>query len=153
MIGVKVNIAGGQRKLNVVRNRLGMDKMLASVGNAHLYWIGKNFESEGMLGGARWKSLSARTLAARRKNGRGAKILRDTGRLSQSFVAGRLENVFRKKLISVTVGTQTQYAEQHEKGLNGMPRRAMLPSRLRAKIIAKKEVAAVAAYATRGAHK
>jgi phage gpG-like protein len=153
MIGVKVNIAGAQRKLNAVRNRLSIEKMLFSIGNAHLFWIGKNFESEGMLGGARWKALSARTLAARRKNGRGAKILRDRGWLAQSFVAGELNNVFRRKRLSVTVGTQTQYAEQHEKGLNGMPRRAMLPSRLRAKIIAKKEVAAVAAYATRGAHK
>ena len=153
MIGVKVNISGAQRKLNVVRNRLSIEKMLASIGNAHLHWIGKNFESEGMLGGARWKSLSARTLAGRRKKGVGAKILRDTGRLYQSFVAGRPDNVFNRKRNSVTVGTQTQYAEQHEKGLNGMPRRAMLPSSIKAKIIAKKEIEAVVAFATRGANK
>ncbi len=100
------------------------------------------------MGGSKWKPLSARTLAGRKKSGRGAKILRDTGRLSMSFVSGGSSNIFRIGPQSVTVGTEVDYAEQHEKGID-VPKRKMLPTKLKAKALAKAEVMAIYRKATR----
>lgn len=151
MIGVSINVTGAKRKFRNLRNRISSRKILQSIGNAHLYWIGQNFKAEGSLGGTRWAPLSARTLAGRRKAGRGAKILRDTGRLSMSFVSGGSNNIFRVGPQSVTVGTNVEYAEAHEKGdpSEGIPRRKMLPSKTKAKMIAKAELMAVYRAATR----
>ncbi len=148
MIGVSINITGAKAKLRKIRNRISSRQILQSIGNAHLYWIGQNFKAEGALGGSRWAPLSARTLAQRRKKGRGAKILRDTGRLSMSFVTGGSSNIFRVGPQSVTVGTEVQYAEQHEKGID-VPKRKMLPSKMKAKMIAKAELMAVYKMAVR----
>jgi len=148
MIGVSINVTGAKRKLRKMRNHINARQILQSIGNAHLYWIGQNFKAEGSLGGARWQPLSARTLSQRRMHGRGAKILRDTGRLSMSFVSGGSDNIFAVGPQHVTVGTQTQYAQQHEEGI-GVPKRKMLPSRIRAKIIAKQELQAVYNMAAR----
>lgn len=46
--------------------------------------VSDQFESEGM---GKWAPLAAATLAARRKRGRGAKILQDTGRFAGSIRA------------------------------------------------------------------
>tara|TARA_Y100000310_G_scaffold171492_2_gene171695 strand:+ start:8505 stop:8951 length:447 start_codon:yes stop_codon:yes gene_type:complete len=148
MIGVSINVAGAKTKLRRFRNQFSARQILQSIGNAHLHWIGQNFKAEGSLGGSKWKPLSARTLAGRKKSGRGAKILRDTGRLSMSFVSGGSSNIFRIGPQSVTVGTEVDYAEQHEKGID-VPKRKMLPTKLKAKALAKAEVMAIYRKATR----
>ena len=154
-IGVTVDVAGLPQKIRRARNRFDMNQLLASVGNAHLFEINKQFTSEGAHFGSPWKPLAPSTLARRRKKGRGAKILRDTRRLEQSFVRGKPDSAFRRNrtLATVTVGTQTEYAEQHEKGLARVPRRRILPTKAQARLTAKREVQAALRFAFRGANR
>ena len=72
-------------------------------------WVQRNFASEGALTGAPWAKLSPNTIVGRRKGGVGAKILRDTGQMSQSFVMDFSSEQAR-------VGTAKEYALYHEKG-------------------------------------
>lgn len=49
-------------------------------------WIKKNFQQEGKLANpSGWKKISPNTIAARRKKGKGAKILQDTGLMRGSI--------------------------------------------------------------------
>ncbi|HDM78818.1 MAG TPA: phage virion morphogenesis protein [Deltaproteobacteria bacterium] len=73
--------------------------------------------------GEPWKPLKASTLARRRK-GKGfgpvAKILRDTGRLQNSFVVEANKD-------RVTIGTNVFYAPFHQFGTKYIPQRRLLP--------------------------
>lgn len=99
-------------------------------GRALLNWIGRNFESEGHLGGGGsggWPSLSKSTLAARRRKGRGGGILMATGRLKKGTemkMEGDQARVFNP----------VPYASIHQQGL-GVPRRPFFPSPRQARAI------------------
>lgn len=94
-----------------------------------LRWIDQNFKTEGgMLSGRKWKKMSARTFAHRRRGRRSkkktAKLLQDTGRLRSSFVYRMLSGNR-----GVAVGTNVHYAATHEFGdaKRNIPQRRMLP--------------------------
>lgn len=59
--------------------------------------------------GSPWAQLSAVTLSRRRKGGRGAQILRDTGRLMNSVTSKITDN-------EVQIGTNVIYAGTHQFG-------------------------------------
>lgn len=104
-------------------------------GRALLNWIGRNFESEGRLGSGGsggWPPLSASTLSARRREGRGGSML---------VVSGRL----RKGTKIETGGAQARifnavpYAASHQFGL-GVPRRPFFPAPRRIRAILHPEL-------------
>lgn len=70
--------------------------------------IGKNFDAQGRPD--KWSPLSQWTLDRRRKEGKGAKILQDTGRLKQSM-SYKLEGDNE-----VAIGTNVEYARIHNEG-------------------------------------
>jgi phage gpG-like protein len=146
--GITVNATGAKLKIKRLRNGITPANILQSIGNAHLYWINKNFRSEGSHGGRKWVALAPATIAARRKNGRGAQILRDTGRLSQSFIRGNSGNVFNRGQQTITIGTTVEYAPDHEYGM-GLPQRKIMPTAMQAKLTAKRELLAIYRRATR----
>lgn len=80
--------------------------------------IEENFDREVDSTGRKWQGLSARTLAARRKKGAGAKILRDTGKLST------MNSEAKRK--SVLVGTSVNYGGPHQTGTRTIPQREWL---------------------------
>jgi phage gpG-like protein len=120
-----------------------------------LAFVADNFQTEGASGGSPWQPLSPFTIARRRKGrgGGGIKILQDTGRLKQSFISGRPDNVFRQfGGKGIDVGTTVSYAPKHEFGDSGPPRipqRKMLPTRDRAQEIAAKSIEAIIRERTR----
>lgn len=67
-----------------------------------LHLVSEKFEQEG----PGWKELAETTLARRRKAGRGAKILQDTGRLAASMTAESGDNF-------AEVFTNVEYAKYH----------------------------------------
>jgi len=88
-------------------------------------WVQKNFKSEGKLAGG-WLKLRAggRWIGSKgnRRFDATAKVLQDTGRLRASFVP-----FFTNK--TAGIGSDIEYSEKHEKGLEGLPVRRMLPNR------------------------
>ena len=81
---IVVDTTAARAKLTRVGQRFDEKKYLNLIGVALLYWVDQNFRKEGIE--IKWRPLSPNTIAARRKNGRGAKILQDTGRLKMSFI-------------------------------------------------------------------
>ena len=81
---------------------------LKRVGILMLSSIDKNFRAEGRP--KRWAPLSPMTIAMRRKKGRGAKILQDTGMRKGSIV---YEVVSDQK---VQIGTRRDYMRIHQEG-------------------------------------
>ena len=81
--------------------------------------------------GPGWAPLSDKTLARRRKKGRGAKILRDEGRLFNSLISQFGEGaVYKLEKRTLTAGTNLPYAAVHQYGSKekNIPRRPILPS-------------------------
>jgi len=70
--------------------------------------IDKNFRAEGRP--KRWAPLSPMTIAMRRKKGRGAKILQDTGHGKGSIVYKVVSNQ------KVQIGTPLDYMRKHQEG-------------------------------------
>lgn len=70
--------------------------------------IDKNFRAEGRP--KRWAPLSPMTIAMRRKKGRGAKILQDTGMGKGSIVYEVISNQ------KVQIGTRRDYMRIHQEG-------------------------------------
>lgn len=69
--------------------------------------------------GPGWRKLSPRTLRARRKGGKDAKILQDTGRLRQSIVGaerGGGDSHYNLQRTSVEFGSNLAYAAIHQFG-------------------------------------
>ncbi len=85
-------------------------------------WVQRNFKTQGSNVGG-WDKLK---LGGRRRKGGGfdnnAKILQDTGRLKASF------KPFSTKA-NAGIGSNLPYSKIHEKGLNGMKKRRMLPNK------------------------
>jgi phage virion morphogenesis protein len=92
-----------QRRTGDIRPAMeGIAQILVS--NTQLRFVDQNDPA-----GNPWVRLSDVTLARRRKNGDGAQILRDTGRLANSINA-RVEGG------SVSLGTNVVYAITHQQG-------------------------------------
>ena len=87
--------------------------------------IDKNFRAEGRP--KRWAPLSPMTIAMRRKKGRGAKILQDTGHGKGSIVCKVISNQ------KVQIGTNLGYMRIHqESGSIKIPARDIYPVKARA---------------------
>ena len=87
--------------------------------------IDKNFRAEGRP--KKWAPLSPMTIAMRRKKGRGAKILQDTGRGKSSIVYKVVSNQ------KVQIGTNLDYMRIHQEGGSiKMPARDIYPVKARA---------------------
>jgi len=87
--------------------------------------IDKNFKAEGRP--TRWAPLSPMTIAMRRKKGRGAKILQDTGMGKGSIT---YEVVSDQK---VQIGTRRDYMRIHQEGGSiKIPARDIFPVKARA---------------------
>jgi len=82
-------------------------------------WVQRNFKTEGgNVGG--WKPLA---LGGRFYGGgfdANAKILQDTGRLKASFLPFASDK-------NAGIGSKLPYSKKHEKGLEGLPKRRILP--------------------------
>lgn len=107
-VSLRADYKAAVKKLELYEISLDENEVLGAIGQRLLRWIGQNFRSEGGLVGG-WKPLTPGTIAGRRKKGRGAKILRDTGRLQQSFVSA----VSGRK---VEVGSAEPRADWHHFG-------------------------------------
>lgn len=96
-------------------------------------WVQRNFKSEGALagGGSPWKPLALSTLLNRRKEGKGAKILQDTGHLK-----GRWRHQASARHAVLQSGVE--YGTKHETGTDNIPQRKILPTQEQAKPILKK---------------
>lgn len=112
-----------QFKFRRLANQIKSNKtpMYKRIGIKILNAIDENFRTESH-DGKRWQSLSDRTVFSRRRGPRTGvpKILQDTGTLRRSF-AMEADNS------KVRVGTNIEYAPQHEYGI-GVPQRKMIPS-------------------------
>lgn len=112
-----------QFKFRRLVNQIKTNKtpMYKRIGIKILNEIDKNFKTESH-DGKRWQSLSDRTIFARRRGPRAGspQILQDTGTLRRSFNLEANNNLVR-------IGTNIEYAQQHEHGI-GVPQRRMIPS-------------------------
>jgi len=87
--------------------------------------IDKNFRAEGRP--KRWAPLSPMTIAMRRKKGRGAKILQDTGHGKGSIVYKVVSNQ------KVQIGTNLGYMKIHQEGGSiKIPARTIRPVKAKA---------------------
>lgn len=78
----------------------------------------------------RWRALSPVTIARRRKGGKGAKILQDTGNLRNSLMANVGKKVIRADSVILSVGGSNKssvddYASKHNFGF-GVPKREFM---------------------------
>ena len=100
--------------------------LLKALGSAaHGIWNEK-FRREG----PGWQPLADVTLAKRRKNGRGAEILKDDGKLFASLTDSASEgSVYELSSKALTIGTNLEYAAVHQFGSKDrkIPKRAFLP--------------------------
>jgi len=86
--------------------------------------IDKNFRAEGRP--TKWAPLSEMTLARRRKEGRGAKILQDTGLGRGSIVYDVVSDQ------EVQIGTPLDYMKIHQMGGSiNLPARTIVPNKAR----------------------
>lgn len=79
------------------------------------------FEKATAPDGSAWQTLAPSTVARRRKRGKGAKPLLDTGRLRNSLKITHDAN-------GVYVSTPVVYAAAHNFGYGAIPQRQFLPS-------------------------
>lgn len=84
-------------------------------------WVKKNFEREGRPVDG-WKDLSPVTIAARRKGGKGAKILQDTGNLKNNW-----KHYWDSKKAHIRSGASYAVYHDSEKTRDNLPRRQILP--------------------------
>ena len=104
-------------------------------------WVQRNFKSEGALagGGSPWKPLSPQTLLRRRKEGKGAKILQDTGQLKSRW---KHQASARHTVLQSGVDYGTYHdSDEPRKMKDGkpiLPQRKILPTNEQAKPILKK---------------
>lgn len=86
-----------------------LEPALDAIGNAMKESILLNFTEQHAPDGEPWETLSDVTLANRRKHGKGAEILRDTGRLNQSIT-------HNTQAFAVEIGTDVKYANMMQFG-------------------------------------
>ena len=118
-ITIRTNARDAIRRIARFRRVFDEKTLLRIVGQRHLNYIDENFRLQGAE--RAWRPLATSTRANPRR-GAGARILRDTGRLAQSFTS-------RLRGRSVEVGTNVQYAEFHEEGTRPY---VILPTRAKA---------------------
>lgn len=118
IVGDKIVEARFKAMARRIRNRRPLFKR---IGIKLLNEINEGFEQE-KNDGKSWTPLALKTIEQRRKAGKGAMILQDTGRLKGSYTSQFNNNTLR-------VGTNVEYAPTHEFGTNNIPKRQMLPSR------------------------
>jgi len=115
------------RGLEALKRRLerlaepDLEGALAAIGQALVEKVEQGFEREADPYGEPWKPLAPSTLEKRRKKGRGAKILQDTGVMRRSLnwrLLGR---------DAVAVGFADRKAIWHQIGTDRIPARPMLP--------------------------
>lgn len=121
MIEVEIDDTNARQLLNELKTRLGdLGPVLEAVGQIIQSGTQQRFVDQQGPDGQAWAPLSAVTLDRRRKAGRGAQILRDTGRLMNSIsyrVSGESVSVFTNVIYA---GTQQFGAK---KGAYGRTRR------------------------------
>ena len=96
-------------------------------------WIKKNFQADGGLhdnAKFRWKPLKPETIAARRKGGGGAQILRDTGNLMNRWERNATNNQGRIK-------SGVFYSGSHNEGDGPIPQRRIFPTKKQGKKIVR----------------
>jgi len=103
----------GREELKALFNRAGKkaDNLrvpLKQAGQLMMGSIDKNFRAEGRP--TKWSPLSEMTLSMRRKHGRGAKILQDTGKGKTSITPKIVSNKVLK------IGTDVKYMAIHQTG-------------------------------------
>jgi phage gpG-like protein len=119
MAKIKFDAKIAKRKLNKALNDLNkLEPLLMKFGVQGVAIINKNIESEQDKKGTRWPELSTKTLALRKKNGRGAKMLQDGGHFKQTINYQLMPK-------SVRVGTGTNYGGKHHFGVpeTNLPKR------------------------------
>lgn len=100
--------------------------LLKALGSAAQEIWSEKFRSQG----PGWQPLAEVTLAKRRKNGRGAEILKDGGQLFASLTDSASEgSVYELSSKALTIGTNFEYAAVHQFGSKDgkIPKRAFLP--------------------------
>ncbi len=102
-----VDLKEVRRRIQAFVVELDERELLEAVGLRHLKWVNDNFRREGLE--KKWRPLSPNTTAKPGRGGISAKILRDTGRLAQSFTSKVEGN-------SVVVGSADKRAEWHHFG-------------------------------------
>lgn len=125
MIRIDYNDRDAMTLLNTLRQRLGdIPTVMDAVGQIYLSGAQQRFVDQRDPQGQPWQALSPVTLARRRKAGRGAQILRDTGVLMNSLsykTAGNTVTVFTA---DIRAGTH-QYGAK--KGQYGRSKRGPIP--------------------------
>lgn len=113
MIGVDINDQEARDLINELKRRMGnLTPVMEAVGQIIQSGTQQRFVDQRGPDGSPWDALSPVTLARRRKAGRGAQILRDTGRLMNSIsykVTGDSVKVFTNVIYA---GTQQLGARQ-----------------------------------------
>lgn len=111
MTDMHINLEGDENLRRLLNNIKSRGKTLRvpmkQTGILMLRSVDKNFRAQGRPN--KWKPLKQTTIDRRRKEGRGAKILQDNGRLKQSIVYKASNN-------DVEIGTNVEYARIHNEG-------------------------------------
>lgn len=92
-----------------------LQKFYSDISPAMLAEVQDHFEKESNPDGTRWLRFRRGTTTIRPRRG-GTKLLRDTGKLFNSMVAGY-------DIESAYVKTDVVYAHRHDRGTYGMPQR------------------------------
>lgn len=107
--GITVDTVKAEALLSKIGLEFRRETYLKLVGMRGLNWVNENFRRGGTEHA--WAPLSPNTIASRRGGGRGGvQILRDTGRMAQSFVVSQGSEP------SVAVGTEDKKAKWHHEG-------------------------------------
>lgn len=107
--GINIDIKEAEALLLKMGKSFGQLAYIKLVGQSALNWINRNFRQAGIE--HKWAPLSPNTIASRRLKGRGGvQILRNNGRLAQSFVSTLTSEP------SVSVGTEDPRAKWHNEG-------------------------------------
>lgn len=111
---VELNAEAFKAELDKIEEHFSdLEPVLEELGiQAERLWL-NIFQREGV---PKWAPLSESTLKRRRQNGRGAKILRDEGRLLNSLTERTGDSVYKLTPSSLEIGTNVPYASVHQDG-------------------------------------
>ena len=113
-ISISINTTAGGQKVAKLLKVVEPKTLLTAIGGRLLFYVNKQFKTHGE---GKWRPLSSLTLALRKRGGN--QPLRDTGHLSQSFVAdsgGPGTDYTTDDQTYVEVGSNVKYAKVHEYG-------------------------------------
>lgn len=121
MIDVEIDDQSTRDLINELKRRMGnLTPVMDAVGQIIQSGTQQRFVDQQAPDGTPWEALSQVTLDRRRKAGKGAQILRDTGRLMNSIS-------YRVNGDSVSVFTNVIYAPTHQLGAQQGAYRASPP--------------------------